>query len=182
MRRIAVLLPVVVLALLVGMMAALLTDSERNNDPSRLPSPLVGKPAPAIALPGIDGGLESGFSNADLLGKVSMVNIFASWCVPCLAEHPLITRLAESGVPVYGINYRDKAEDATRWLTRHGNPYTAIGFDPDARASLEWGVTGVPETFIIDRNGTIAYKHTGPITVDALEKRILPELRKAEGG
>jgi cytochrome c biogenesis protein CcmG/thiol:disulfide interchange protein DsbE len=182
MRRIAVILPVLLLALLVGVMAALLTDTERNNDPSRLPSPLVGKPAPAIALPGIDGGLENGFSTADLLGRASVVNVFASWCVPCLAEHPLITRLADDGVPVFGINHRDRAEDARAWLARHGNPYTAVGFDADARTSLEWGVTGVPETFIIDRNGTIAFKHTGPLTADVLEDTILPKLREAEGG
>ena len=182
MRRLVVIIPVAVFAALVGLMASLLTDSERNNDPSRLPSPLVGKPAPAISLPPINAEVPGGFSTADLKGRVTIVNVFASWCVPCLAEHPLITRLAEDGIPVYGINHRDKAVDAVRWLRRHGNPYLAVGFDADARASLEWGVTGVPETFIIDANGTIAYKHAGPITPDVLERKILPKLREAEGG
>ena len=111
-----------------------------------------------------------------------VLDVFASWCVPCLAEHPLITELAEAGTRVYGINHRDTADDAITWLRRHGNPYAAIGFDADARASLEWGVTGVPETFIIDRDGTIAYKHTGPLTRDVLERRIVPKLREVAGG
>jgi cytochrome c biogenesis protein CcmG/thiol:disulfide interchange protein DsbE len=181
MRRLAVILPVALFVLLVGVMAALLTDSERNNDPSRLPSPLVGKPAPAIDLPAVADGIPGGFSTADLRGTVSLVNVFASWCVPCLAEHPLITRLAEDGFPVYGINHRDKPADAQTWLARHGNPYKAVGRDADARASLEWGVTGVPETFIIDASGTIIYKHAGPITVDVLNDKILPQLREAAG-
>ena len=182
MRRLVVILPVAVFAALLGIMAALLTDSERNNAPSRLPSPLVGKPAPAISLPPVAPGIPGGFSTDDLKGHVTVVNVFASWCVPCLAEHPLITELAEAGTRVYGINHRDTADDAITWLRRHGNPYAAIGFDADARASLEWGVTGVPETFIIDRDGTIAYKHTGPLTRDALERRIVPKLREVAGG
>jgi len=182
MRRLIVILPVLLFAALLGVMAALLTDSERNNDPSRLPSPLVGKPAPAISLPPIADNIPGGFSSEDLKGEVTIVNVFASWCVPCLAEHPLITKLAADGVRVYGINHRDKAADAATWLRRHGNPYNAIGFDADARASLEWGVTGVPETFIIDPNGIIAYKHAGPITPDVLERKILPKLREVEGG
>lgn len=182
MRRLAVILPVALFAAMIGVMASLLTDPERNNDPSRLPSPLVGKPAPEISLPPVAEAIPGGFSTNDLKGRVTIVNVFASWCIPCLAEHPLITQLAEDGVPVYGINHRDKANDAVNWLTRHGNPYIAVGFDYDARASLEWGVTGVPETFIIDANGTIAYKHAGPITPDVLKRKILPKLREVEGG
>ena len=182
MRRFIVILPVVVFAALLGVMASLLTDGDRNNDPSRLPSPLVGKPAPAFSLPAVAANIPGGFSTDDLKGHVTIVNVFASWCIPCLAEHPLITQLAADGVRVYGINHRDKSADAVTWLRRHGNPYLAIGFDADARASLEWGVTGVPETFIIDANGTIAYKHAGPITPDVLERKILPKLREVEGG
>lgn len=182
MRRLAIILPVALFAAFLGVMATLLTDGERNNNPSRLPSPLVGKPAPAISLPAVAEGIPGGFSTDDLKGQVTIVNVFASWCVPCLAEHPLITQLAAEGKRVYGINYRDKADDAVTWLRRNGNPYMAIGFDPDARASLEWGVTGIPETFIIDANGTIVYKHVGPITPGALERKILPKLREIEGG
>lgn len=181
MRRLIVILPVAIFAGLVGIMIALLTDSERNDDLTRLPSPLVGKPAPTMNLPAINDTVPGGFATSDLKGKVSIVNVFASWCVPCLAEHPLITELAEQGIPVYGINHRDQPEAATNWLRRHGNPYIAVGADVDARASLDWGVTGVPETFIIDANGVITYKHVGPITQDALDKKILPSLRKAEG-
>lgn len=182
MRRLIVIVPVAVFATLVGIMGTLLTDSERNTDISRLPSPLVGKPAPAISLPAVAAGVPGGFSTDDLKGHVTVVNVFASWCVPCLAEHPLITELAEAGTRVFGINHRDKPEDAVKWLRRNGNPYMAVGSDTDARASLEWGVTGVPETFIIDANGVIVYKHVGPITRDALKRKILPKLREAEGG
>jgi len=182
MRRIVVLLPVAVFAALVGLMISLLTDSERNDDLSRLPSALIGKPAPETSLPPINATIPGGFSTADLKGQVSLVNVFASWCIPCLAEHPQIESLAERGVPVYGINHRDKPEAAETWLRRHGNPYIAVGADLDARASIDWGVTGVPETFIIDRNGVITYKHVGPITQDALDKKILPKLREAAGG
>lgn len=182
MRRLVVILPVVLFAALLGVMASLLTDDERNIDISRLPSPLVGNPAPAISLPAIADNIPGGFSTDDLKGQVTIVNVFASWCVPCLVEHPQITRLAEEGTPVFGINYRDKPADAVAWLRRNGNPYTAIGADPEARASIEWGVTGLPETFIIDSNGVIVFKQVGPITPDVLKRKILPKLREAAGG
>lgn len=182
MRRLVVFLPVAVFAALVGLMVSLLTDSERNDDLTRLPSALIGKPAPVIDLPAINASIPGGFSTADLKGRVTLVNVFASWCVPCLAEHPQIEALAERGFPVYGINHRDKPDAADAWLRRHGNPYTAVGADLDARASIDWGVTGVPETFIIDPNGVITYKHVGPITQDVMDNKILPGLRKAAGG
>ena len=182
MRRLAVILPVALFAGLIGVMVALLTNSERNDNLSRLPSPLVGRMAPEFSLPAVDASVPGGFSTEDLKGRATVVNVFASWCAPCLAEHPVIERLAAQGVPVYGINHRDKPEAATNWLRRHGNPYTAVGADPDARASLDWGVTGVPETFIIDANGLITYKHVGPVTQDVLENKILPKLREAERG
>ena len=182
MQRLVVFLPVAVFAALVGLMISLLTNAERNDDLTRLPSPLVGKPAPEITLPAINATIPGGFSTADLKGQVSLVNVFASWCVPCLVEHPNIARIAELGTPVYGINHRDKPEAADTWLRRHGNPYTAVGADLDARASIEWGVTGVPETFIINANGVVTYKHVGPITQDAMDNKILPKLREAAGG
>lgn len=182
MRRVVVFLPVAVFAALVGLMVSLLTDDERNDDLTRLPSALIGKPAPAIDLPAVNATIPGGFSTEDLKGRVTLVNVFASWCTPCLAEHPQIETLAERGIPVYGINHRDKPEAADTWLRRHGNPYTAVGADLDARASIEWGVTGVPETFIIDANGVVTYKHVGPITQEALDNKILPRLREAAGG
>jgi cytochrome c biogenesis protein CcmG/thiol:disulfide interchange protein DsbE len=182
MRRLAVIFPVALFAGLIGVMVALLTNSERNDNLSRLPSPLIGRMAPEFSLPAVDASVPGGFSTEDLKGRATVVNVFASWCVPCLAEHPVIERLAAQGVPVYGINHRDKPEAATNWLRRHGNPYTAVGADPDARASLDWGVTGVQETFIIDTSGLITYKHVGPVTQDVLEKKILPKLREAERG
>ena len=178
MRRLAVIFPVALFAGLIGVMVALLTNSERNDNLSRLPSPLIGRMAPEFSLPAVDASVPGGFSTEDLKGRATVVNVFASWCVPCLAEHPVIERLAAQGVPVYGINHRDKPEAATNWLRRHGNPYTAVGADPDARASLDWGVTGVPETFIIDNTGTIRYKHVGPITPEILNTVIVPIIKK----
>ena len=170
MRRLVVIIPVAILVLLVGVMVSLLTNSERNDNLARLPSALIDKPVPGFALPQVDPSVPGGFASEDLKGGVSVINVFASWCVPCLAEHPNITRIAEAGIPVYGINHRDRPEAATEWLRRHGNPYIAVGADADARVSLEWGVTGVPETFIVDADGVIIYKHVGPVTDDAPER------------
>jgi len=148
-------------------------------NPSSLPTALQNKPAPQFKLPPVNGVPETlGLSTADLFGQPGIVNIFASWCLPCLTEHPLITRVADEGYAVYGIDYRDEDEHASRWLERHGNPYTRIGADPDARGSIEWGVTGVPETFILDGNANIRYKIVGPMTVAILEQEVLPLLRE----
>ncbi len=179
MRRTLLILPVALFAILIGVLAVLTLQTKDGRDPSLIPSPLVGKPAPAVSLPAVAEDIAGGFSGADLRGRVTMVNVFASWCVPCLAEHPLITRLAADGLAVYAINHRDTAPAAAKWLKRNGNPYTAVGFDPDGRASVEWGVTGVPETFIINADGLIIYKHAGPITAKVLEDKILPKLRDA---
>ena len=176
MRRLTFLLPVLAflgVSLLLAMPFVLKLDSRL------LPSALIDRPAPQFALPPIEGRPQTlGLASADLPGRVSVVNIFASWCVPCLAEHPLITRLSEEGVAVYGINYRDAPENARAWLDRHGNPYARIGADRDARASIDWGVTGVPETFLLDRNGRIRHKITGPLTPQLFEDEVLPVLRE----
>lgn len=179
MRRALLILPIVLFAILVGILGMLTLQTQEGRDPSLIPSALIGKPAPAFSLPAVADNVPGGFETSDLRGSATMVNVFASWCVPCLAEHPLITRLATDGVPVYGIDHRDKAPDVTKWLKQHGNPYTAVGFDPDGRVSVEWGVTGVPETFIINAEGTVIYKHAGPITPKVLEEKILPKLREA---
>ncbi len=144
-----------------------------------LPTALLDKPAPEFDLPQIDGLPETpGLSTADLRGQPSIVNIWASWCLPCLTEHPLVTRLADEGYAVYGIDYRDEPKYAIRWLERHGNPYARIGDDTDARGSIEWGVTGVPETFVLDRDGRIRHKIVGPMTPAILRQEVLPLLRE----
>lgn len=110
---------------------------------------------------------------------MTLVNFFASWCVPCLAEHPLLVGLARSGeVRLVGINYKDKTEDATAWLKRHGNPYARIGADREGRTGIDFGISGVPETFIIDKDGRIAYQHIGPLTAEAIEDKILPLIKE----
>jgi len=142
--------------------------------PDIIPSALIDKPVPEFDLPPI-AGRDAGFATSDLKGKVSLVNVFASWCIPCRAEHPILTRLAETGgVPVYGINYKDKPADVRRWLDQLGDPYTRIGADLDGRVAIDWGVYGIPETFIIDRNGRIAYKQIGPMSPRDVEETIMP--------
>ncbi len=142
-----------------------------------LPSALLGKPVPEFALAPVL-GREEGLSTQDLIGHVSLVNVFASWCVPCRAEHPLFMELsATSEVPLYGINYKDPPVQARAWLDELGDPYARIGADISGRAGIEWGVYGVPETYIIAADGTIAYRHVGPITRSILEDTLLPIVR-----
>ncbi len=181
MRRVLLILPVAIFAILVVVLGVLTLQTQDGRDPSLIPSPLVGKPAPDFILPALAEDIPGGFATDNLRGEVTMVNFFASWCIPCLAEHPLITRLSEDGLAVYGVNHRDTVEDATKWLKKNGNPYNAVGADPDGRVSLDWGVTGLPETFIINAEGIITYKHAGPITPDVLKDTILPKLREAGG-
>jgi cytochrome c biogenesis protein CcmG/thiol:disulfide interchange protein DsbE len=147
-------------------------------EPSRVPSPLIGKPVPEFSLPPVK-GRTLGLSSADLKGEVSLVNVFASWCVPCRAEHPFFVQLNADGVvPIHGINYKDRPEDAARWLNTLGDPYTRTGADLDGRVAIEWGVYGIPETFVINKDGRIAHKHIGPLTRQTLEEDILPLIRK----
>lgn len=143
-------------------------------DPKRIPSPLVGKPMPEFSLPRLQDPAAT-ISNTDLMGKVSILNIWATWCVSCRAEHEVLLQLAETGkVDIYGLNYKDERPKAQQWLTRLGNPYVANAFDADGRVGIDWGVYGAPETFIMDRQGIIRHKHIGPISVDDLNNEILP--------
>ncbi len=159
----------------------------RTGDPSKLPSALIGKSAPDIALTALE-GLTDGtrpvpaFGAADLAaGHVSVVNFWASWCVPCVQEHPLLVALKEqTGVRLYGVNYKDQPAAARRFLGRYGNPFAAVGADANGRAAIEWGVYGMPETFVVNGKGQIVYKHVGPISAEALETRIIPAIRAAE--
>ena len=142
-----------------------------------LPSVLLNKPVPEFTLPPVL-GRDKGFKTADMQGHVSMVNVFASWCVPCRAEHPLFMALSATGeVPLYGINYKDKPDQARAWLDELGDPFDLIGADIDGRVGIEWGVYGVPETYIIAADGTIAYRHVGPISDAILQDKLLPIVR-----
>ncbi len=143
-------------------------------DPREVPSPLIGKPVPEFSLPPVK-GRTLGLSSTDLRGEVSLVNVFASWCLSCRDEHPLFMDLRKSGaVPIHGLNYKDQPDDAARWLAELGDPYTRTGADLNGRAAIDWGVYGVPETFVIDREGRIAYKHIGPVTPQVMAEKIIP--------
>lgn len=155
-------------------------------DASRVPSALIGKQVPAFSLPPVEGTNRPGFSDADLRqGRVSVVNIFASWCVPCRDEHPLLSQLAADttlsakGVRLIGLNYKDEPVNAARFLNELGNPYALIGSDKPGRAAIDWGVYGVPETFIVKGDGTIAFKVVGPLSETSLRTVLLPEIEKA---
>jgi cytochrome c biogenesis protein CcmG/thiol:disulfide interchange protein DsbE len=169
-------------------LAGLLAFALRGGDPSKLPSALIGKAAPAMELQALEGLTDAagrplaGLASSDLArGEVSVVNFWASWCVPCLQELPVLATLKErTGVRVYGINYKDQAAAARRFLGRYGNPYAAVGVDGTGRTAIEWGVYGMPETFIVNGEGRIAHKHVGPITTEALEAKIIPAIRAAE--
>lgn len=167
-------LPLLALALLVAWFALALAP---GRDPGRLPSALIDKPAPPIDLPSIYPD-RPGFANADLRGRAVLVNVFASWCVPCRAEHPVLARLAEEhGVPLFGLNWKDSPETARAFLRELGDPYERIGSDPTGRAGIDWGVYGVPETYVVDAEGRIRYKHVGPLSERDIEATILPVLR-----
>ncbi|MDE0460414.1 MAG: DsbE family thiol:disulfide interchange protein [Chromatiales bacterium] len=151
-------------------------------DPSLVPSPLIGKPVPEFALGPVQ-GRTLGLSSEDLREEVTLVNVFASWCVACRDEHPLFLALEREGVvPIHGLNYKDAPPDAAAWLDALGDPYTRIGADLDGRVGLDWGVYGVPETFVVDGNGRIAYKHIGPVTPRVLDEIILPLVRGLRAG
>lgn len=147
-------------------------------DQHLVPSPLIGKPVPAFSLPPVQ-GRTPGLSSADLHGQVSLVNAFASWCVACRAEHPLLMRLKSEGVvPIHGLNYKDAPADAARWLDTMGDPYTRTGADRDGRVAIDWGLYGVPETFVVGADGRIAYKQIGALTPEILDTVILPLVRR----
>jgi cytochrome c biogenesis protein CcmG/thiol:disulfide interchange protein DsbE len=178
LRGLLVALPLVVL---VGLVAVFALNIDR--DPSLVRSVLIDKPVPQFALAAVPGTDREGFDTASLTGEVTVVNVFASWCIPCRDEHPLLSRLkAEAGVRLFGINQRDQADNAAKFLGELGNPYDRIGADTDNRVSIDWGVYGVPETFVVNAKGIITYKHVGPISAESLEKDVLPAIEKARAG
>lgn len=147
-------------------------------DPRKVPSPLIGKPVPEFSLPPVKGRTLA-LASSDLKGEVSLVNVFASWCTACREEHPLLMDLHRQGaIPIHGLNYKDRPDDAARWLAELEDPYTRTGADLDGRVGIDWGVYGVPETFVIDREGRIAYKHIGPVSPQVLKEKIMPLLEK----
>ncbi|SHK74397.1 cytochrome c biogenesis protein CcmG, thiol:disulfide interchange protein DsbE [Bradyrhizobium lablabi] len=156
-----------------------------GGDPSRIPSALIGHPAPQTALPPLQdlvkGGAQvPGLDPATFKGKVSVVNVWASWCVPCHDEAPLFTELGkDKRLQMIGINYKDTPDNARRFLGRYGNPFGIVGVDGNGRAAIEWGVYGVPETFVVGREGTIVYKMVGPVTADNIDSVLKPEIDKA---
>ena len=180
-RRLLVLLPLAVFIAL----AALFLLRLGAGDASRIPSALIGKPAPTTNLPPIaglerDGAPVPGVSNATFAGKVTLVNVWASWCVPCHDEVPFLQQLGkDTRIQLVGINYKDEPGNARRFLGRYGNPYAATGQDTNGRAGIDWGVYGVPETFVVGRDGRIAYKLVGPIGAENLTRVLEPEIDKA---
>jgi cytochrome c biogenesis protein CcmG/thiol:disulfide interchange protein DsbE len=172
--RIAYLLPVLLFLGLAGYFAWALLS---GRDPQRLESALIGKPAPEFALSPLLPDLP-GVARADLVGNPVLVNFFASWCVPCRIEHPLLMTLSkEDGVTIVGIAYKDKPEDATALLQELGNPYGRIGQDRDGRTAIDFGVYGVPETYVIDAGGIVRFRQPGPLTEDVIQQQVLPLLR-----
>lgn len=147
-----------------------------NRDPREVPSPLVGKPAPAFALPQLQ--KEASFGPHDMAGKVWLLNVWASWCVSCRVEHPVLVDLSKRKIaPIVGLDYKDQRPEALAWLARHGDPYDLSVADADGRVGIDYGVYGVPETYVIDKAGVIRFKQIGPVTPDVLEQKILPLIR-----
>ncbi len=172
-RRLSFVLPVVVF---VGIAIAFGVGLTLR--PQDIPSALIGKPVPQFDLPPVE-GRSLGLSSEDLRGEVSLVNVFASWCPECRVEHPILMELARSGVgPVHGLNYKDRPDDARRWLDQLGDPYTRTGADLDGRVAIDWGVYGVPETFVVNRFGEIEYKRIGALNPEVLRDEVLPLIER----
>ena len=169
------LLPLAIFAVLVGFLAVGLTLNPRE-----VPSPLVGKPAPPFLLPQLH-DQEKTFSPADMAGQVWLLNVWASWCGGCKEEHPVLMRMAQTGnVPIYGMDYKDRRDDALSWLRRQGNPYPVTAVDAEGRIGIDYGVYGVPETYVIDKHGVIRYKQIGPLDDEVVAKTIMPLVKELQ--
>jgi cytochrome c biogenesis protein CcmG/thiol:disulfide interchange protein DsbE len=176
MRRLLFLLPLLVFGAVVAYFA-----NGLGRDTQTIPSALIDRPMPEFALPKVDGLDRPGLARADIAGKVALVNVFASWCAPCRVEHPLLMRIAEEGrIPLFGISWKDKAADSRAFLAELGNPFARVGWDGDNRVGIDWGVYGVPETYVVGRDGRVRYRHVGPLTPQTLERTLLPLLAKLE--
>ncbi len=167
-----------IVPLLVFFILAIFLGIGLTRDPSYVPSPLIDKPVPEFTLAPVK-GRKLGLSSQDLGSEVSLVNVFASWCVACREEHPLLMKLSQTtDIPIHGLNYKDEPDDAAAWLNYFGDPYTRTGADIDGKVGIDWGVYGVPETFVINKQGHIAYKHVGPISTDDWQQKILPIIQR----
>ncbi len=172
--RLVFFLPVLVFAFIAGIAAVFMLSGK---DPRQVQSNLIGKPSPPFVLASLPGH-GNGFARKDLDGQVTVVNFFASWCTPCLIEHPFLMKLRSMpGFRLVGINYKDKPEAAAAWLKQHGNPYARIGVDRAGRTGIDWGLSGVPETFVVDRRGVIRFQHIGPLTPTVIKDKLMPAIR-----
>lgn len=176
-RLLLALIPLLVLGGLVTLFALNI-----DRDPKYIPSVMINKPAPQFSLPAVPGLKVPGFDRQSLLGHVSVVNVFASWCIPCRTEHPLLFELAKRhDIALYGLNQKDATENVVQYLAQLGNPYAAVGADTDRQVSINWGVYGVPETFVVNPKGIITYKFTGPLTQKAIAESLVPAILAAKG-
>lgn len=175
------LLPLLAFAGFAAIAAKMLYEQDVNGlDVSAIPSALINTKAPSLALPPLQGSGLPALNDAAIKGKLTLVNVFASWCVPCRQEHPMLKEMSrDERLNVVGINYKDKSENALRFLGELGNPYASIGIDPNGKAAIDWGVYGIPETYLVDKNGTIVYKKVGPIDAVTYERDIIPAIEKA---
>ena len=168
------------LPIIIFLLLAVLLGIGLTLDPKKVPSPLIGKAAPAFELPRLKQPEEK-LGTDSFRGKVTLLNVWATWCVSCRAEHEVLTAIAKTGkVDIYGLNYKDKREDAIKWLQVYGDPYVASAFDADGRVGIDWGVYGTPETFVIDKQGIIRHKVIGPVTVEIWQQELLPLINKLE--
>jgi DsbE subfamily thiol:disulfide oxidoreductase len=173
LRRWPAFVPIAIFLVLVGFFAYRLVMIDHGDAPNLIPSVMINKPVPNFTLPSLFDGKPQVVSE-EIKGKVTLIDVFASWCVPCRIEHPYLDEIKKAGIVLVGINYKDRPEDARRWLVQLGNPYDAIGTDRDGRVGIDFGVYGVPESYLIDKQGVIRYKQTGPLTLEDIEKVILP--------
>ncbi|MCC8933178.1 DsbE family thiol:disulfide interchange protein [Rhizobium sp. 'Codium 1'] len=168
------------LLLFAGLAAIFMTQLQSGRDVSEIPSALLGTKAPALQLAGLDGSERPALTSAVISGKLTLVNVFASWCVPCRQEHPMLLELSKDPrVNVVGINYKDRNDNALRFLGELGNPYAAIGVDPNGKAAIDWGVYGIPESYLVGSDGTILYKKVGPFDPESFETQLMPAIEKA---
>lgn len=175
MKALRYLIPAILFAGLVGVFAVQLGE-----DPSVIPSPLIGKPAPTFALPSVENPEEM-VNTADLKGRMYVLNAWGTWCPPCYQEHPTLVEIAKtSAVPLIGLNWKDELPKAQQWLQELGNPYEMTGFDADGKAGIDWGVYAAPETFLVDPQGVIIHKHIGPITMEVWQREFLPRIQEAQ--
>ncbi|WP_313604994.1 DsbE family thiol:disulfide interchange protein [Rhizobium sp.] len=177
------LIPLAVFLGFAAIAGKMLYDQDVNGlDVSAIPSALIGKTAPSLALPPLEGSNTAALTDAAVKGKLTLVNVFASWCVPCRQEHPILKQLAnDSRLNIVGINYKDRNDNALRFLGELGNPYKAIGVDPNGKAAIDWGVYGIPESYLVGPDGTILYKKVGPFDERSLTQQLLPAIEKASG-